>query len=104
MNTFVLIVFALVLMLLGWAFGDTSSSEAFTMADRKARAILVAFGAFTVVGSSTFIGVTQFTYTVGAYAGSLGLGAGLGAFALGYFGGHIHDDQISISSILYPMQ
>ena len=93
MNTLVLILFALVLIVLGWAFGDASSSEAFTMADRRARAILVAFGAFTVVGASTFIGVTQFTYIVGAYAGSLGVGAGIGAFSLGYFGGHIHEES-----------
>lgn len=102
MNIAVLIIFAIVLIILGWIFGDSSTPEAFAMADRKARAIFVAFGAFTVVGASTFIGVTQFTYYLGGYAAVLGIGAGIGAYLLGKYGSEVYKESYKLKLNTLP--
>lgn len=75
-------IFSVVLVWLGWLFGDVTTSDAYSTANRASKTIFVAFGAFTIVGASTFIGVTQFTYIVGFYAIALGVGATVGAIAL----------------------
>ena len=85
-----LIVFALILIYLSWRFGDVSSENAYSMANGKAKHIFIAFGAFTVIGASTFVGVVQFTYLAGAYVLALGLGAGLGAWLLSNKGEKIY--------------
>lgn len=60
------------------------------MADGKAKYIFIAFGVFTVIGASTFVGVVQFTYFAGVYALALGLGAALGAWMLSTKGKKIY--------------
>ena len=94
MEAFSLILFSVILIIIGWMFGDSTSERNFTNANRVAKAILIAFGTFTVVGASTFIGVTQFTYIVGAYAIVLGLGAAVGAVALGNCSDRVYSNGI----------
>jgi Na+/proline symporter len=78
----ILVFFALVILYLGWAHGDSSTAEAFNMGGREAGWIKVAFGAFTVVGAGEFVGVTAYAKDFGLYSFSLFLGIALGAIII----------------------
>lgn len=89
MNAAIVFIFSALLIYIGWAFGDDDSVDGYTLASRSAKALFIAFGVFTVVGASTFIGVTQYAYSVAGYASALGVGAFLGAIALAWKKGDI---------------
>jgi len=80
-----IILFASGLVILGWAYGDTSSADSFNMGGRSANWIHVAFGAFTVVGAGEYVGVTQYAYEIGGYAFALTAGFAAGALFLAIF-------------------
>ena len=91
--TIAIVVFAGLLVYLGYIHGDKKDAESYNMAGRAAPPLMVAFGAFTVVGAGEFVGMTSFAYDIGIYVFVLTLGFALGAIILALFGRRAHENS-----------